>query len=86
MKVNTELLIESTLPRPIITIQSSPKAYGHFTTKEVWTDAQRKRSYYEINIGAERLNRPISSTVATLSAGCCPALIRWGRSRGPSGP
>ena len=57
---------ESTLPRPIITIQSSPKAYGHFTTKEVWTDAQRKRSYYEINIGAERLNRPISSTVATL--------------------
>lgn len=57
---------ESTLPRPIITIQTSPRAYGHFTSREVWQDTQRKKSYHEINIGAERLNRPIAQTMATL--------------------
>lgn len=61
-----EEYFENALPRPIITIQTSPRAYGHFTTKEVWQDAQRKRSYHEINIGAERLNRPIANTIATL--------------------
>ena len=97
---------ENALPKPIITIQSSPKTNGHFTTQEVWKDAQRKRSFYEINLSAERLNRPIANTIATLihemvhyycqlnsmgrsaclrysrssavSAGCCPALVRWG--------
>lgn len=29
----------STLPEPVIIIQSSPKANGHFTKKEVWTDS-----------------------------------------------
>ncbi len=57
---------ENTLPKPIITIQSSPRTYGHFTTSEVWRDGQRKKSFYEINIGAERLDRPIASTMATL--------------------
>lgn len=57
---------ENALPRPIITIQSSPRTYGHFTTSEVWRDGQRKKSFYEINIGAERLNRPIANTMATL--------------------
>ena len=57
---------ESALPKPIITIQTSPKAYGHFTTKEVWTDHQRKTQAHEINIGAEALDRPIAKTIATL--------------------
>ena len=57
---------ENALPKPIITIQSSPKAYGHFTCNEVWDDGQRKKSFYEINIGAETLNRPIANTIATL--------------------
>lgn len=57
---------ENTLPKPIITIQSSPKTNGHFTTQEVWKDTQRKRSFYEINLSAERLNRPIANTIATL--------------------
>lgn len=57
---------ESALPKPIITIQTSPRAYGHFTAREVWQDAQRKKGYHEINIGAERLNRPIANTIATL--------------------
>lgn len=57
---------ENALPKPIITIQSSPKMNGHFTTQEVWKDAQHKRSFYEINLSAERLNRPIANTIATL--------------------
>ena len=57
---------ESALPMPIITIQTSPKAYGHFTVNEVWTDRQRKTHAHEINMSAEALDRPISCTIATL--------------------
>lgn len=57
---------ESALPKPIITIQTSPKAYGHFTIHEVWQDRQRKAKSHEINISAEALDRPIAKTIATL--------------------
>ena len=52
------------LPKVAITIQHSPKAYGHFVTAEIWnieTD-----SLFEINLGAETLNRPIAQTMGTL--------------------
>lgn len=52
------------LPEPVITIQSSPRAYGHFTTQRIWTD--QENSYYEINISAEHLDRPIENILATL--------------------
>ena len=54
------------LPAPIITIQTSPKAYGHFTVGEVWVDRQRKTKAHEINLSAESLDRPVASTIATL--------------------
>ena len=57
---------EGALTRPIITIQTSPRAYGHFTPSEVWQDGQRKKQYHEINIAAESLDRPIANTIATL--------------------
>lgn len=57
---------EGALPKPIITIQTSPKAYGHFTVHEVWQDRQRKVTAHEINISAEALDRPIAKTIATL--------------------
>lgn len=38
-----------TLEHPTITIQCDVKAYGHFTCKRVWTDAQEKGTH-EINI------------------------------------
>ena len=41
---------ENALPKATITVQSSPKAYGHFTTWEAWQN-NGKRSY-EINLGA----------------------------------
>ncbi len=60
-----ELYFESTLPRRAITIQSTPKAYGHFTTREIWQDGKRA-TLHEINLGAENLNRPTAETIATL--------------------
>lgn len=60
---------DSELPRPIITIQSTPKAYGHFTP---WNAYRIKKDdgtisgNVEINIGAGTLDRPIENVVATL--------------------
>ena len=55
---------EGALPKAIITIQSSPTAYGHYTLYDAWHD--KANSYREINIGAETLDRPIANTIATL--------------------
>lgn len=60
-----EIYFENTLPKAIITIQSSTRAYGHFTIVEAWAD-KKKRMYHEINIGAEHLNRPVAETIGTL--------------------
>lgn len=58
------LYFEDKLPAPVITIQSTPKAYGHCTTKQIWKS--ENEAMYEINIGAEFLNRPRENTAATL--------------------
>lgn len=53
------------LPDVIITVQSTPGAYGHVTCAKVWK-SQTGREQYELNIGAGTLNRPIENVVATL--------------------
>lgn len=56
---------ECTLSRPTITIQSTPKAYGHFSLREdTWVS--KLGGTHEINIGAGTLARPIEEVVATL--------------------
>lgn len=55
---------EDKLVRPVITVQSTPKAYGHCTTKKIW--ASESEGMYEINIGAEFLNRASEETAATM--------------------
>ena len=56
---------ESKLSRPTITIQSTPKAYGHFSLREdTWVS--KLGASHEINIGAGTLARPIEVVVATL--------------------
>ena len=56
---------ESTLSRPTITIQSTPKAYGHFSLREdTWIS--KLGGTHEINIGAGTLSRPIEDVAATL--------------------
>ena len=56
---------ENTLPRPTITIQSTPRAYGHFSLREdTWVS--KLGGTHEINIGAGTLARPIEEVAATL--------------------
>lgn len=52
------------LPTAIITIQSSKKSYGHFTTYPVWESTENRM--HEINISAEHLDRPIENIMSTL--------------------
>lgn len=62
------LYFEGKLPRPIITVQSTPKFYGHCSTKKIWKKGVdgEDEGQYEINIGAEFLNRPSEYTAATM--------------------
>ena len=56
---------ESALSRPTITIQSTPRAYGHFSLREdTWIS--KLGGTHEINIGAGTLGRPIEEVAATL--------------------
>ena len=60
-----ETYFESALSRPTITIQSTPKAYGHFSLREdTWVS--KLGGTHEINIGAGTLSRNIECVVATL--------------------
>lgn len=54
-----------TIEEPVITIQSTPRAYGHVTVSRTWrkgNDELRR----ELNIAAGTLDRPIKEIVATL--------------------
>lgn len=56
---------ENELSRPTITIQSTPRAYGHFSLREdTWVS--KLGGTHEINIGAGTLARPIEEVVSTL--------------------
>ena len=55
---------ESALQKVAITIQSTPKAHGHFTPWDSW--AEGSITMKEINLGAESLKRPVPEIVATL--------------------
>ena len=52
------------LEEPIITIQSTPGAYGHVTVHKTW---KRKDDWrHELNIAADWLERPIEELTATM--------------------
>lgn len=59
-----ETYFENELSKPVITIQSTPKAYGHVSCGKVWNSDGEDR--HELNIGAGTLARPIEQTVATM--------------------
>ena len=63
-KVLNEVYFENMLPPVVITIMSSPRTYGHFTTGKVWK--AEEEHYNELNISAEHLDRNIENTMATL--------------------
>jgi len=56
---------DNELERPTITIQSTPKALGHFSTrKDTWISSVGIS--HELNIGAGTLSAPIDQTVCVL--------------------
>jgi hypothetical protein len=57
---------ESTLTKPLITIQSTPGTFGHYTTYDAWTAPRQGKGFREINLGAESLGRPTANVIATL--------------------
>ena len=59
------IYFEGKLPKPVITVQTTPKAYGHCSTKKIWK-AGEAEGMYEINLGAEYINREKEQTCATL--------------------
>lgn len=60
-----ERFFDNELIRPTITIQSSPRSYGHCTLRgDTWKSITGDS--FEINIGAGTLSRPIELTATTL--------------------
>ena len=56
---------ENELARPTITIQTTPRTYGHFSLRDdAWVSTLG--ATHEINIGAGTLARPIEAICATL--------------------
>ena len=61
--LNTDYF-KNELEEPIITIQSTKRAYGHVSVAKAW---KRKDDWrHELNLGAESLDRPIENVVTTI--------------------
>ena len=53
------------LPKVVITVQSSPRTYGHYTKYNAWSDSEK--GFREINLSAENLDRSVFLTISTLT-------------------
>lgn len=62
--LNREFFPGEEVAEPIITVQSTPRAYGHVTVSETWTCKEEGRK--ELNISADWLMRPIENIAATM--------------------
>lgn len=65
-----ERYFDNELEEPIITIQSTPKAYAHVTIGKAWQRGDTTRR--ELNIGAGTLDRSIFEIVASELHECIP--------------
>jgi len=63
-KMFNTIYFNGELPTPILTIQTSPRCNGYITTTKIWKSSED--SYYEINISAENISRPIEQVYGTL--------------------
>lgn len=63
-EVLNKVYFNGELPPIVISIMSSPRTNGHFTTGRVWR--AEMNLMHEINISAEHLDRPIENIMATL--------------------
>ena len=69
-----EHYFQGELVRPTITIQSTPKAYGHFSTRpDTWVSVTGNS--FELNLGAGTIGRPIEEVCATVLHETDPLLL-----------
>ena len=59
-----EDFFDGVLERPVITIQSTPRAYGHYTLYDAWS--VKGEGHRELNLGAGTLDRPIEAVCCTM--------------------
>lgn len=55
---------DGALDEPIITMQNTPKAWGHVSKARIWQ--VKESNLHELNIDAGALNRPIENLTATM--------------------
>ena len=65
-RVLNEHYFNNEIEEPIITIQSTPRAYGHVTVAKAWSKGTQGETRHELNIGAGTLDRHIENLVATM--------------------
>ena len=68
-KLLNDEYFDGELEQPIITVQSTPKAFGHFTPWQAYRIKESNgdiKGAVEINIGAGTLDRDITEVVATM--------------------
>lgn len=73
-KLNTDFF-DGVLERPVITIQSSSRSYGHYTLYDAWS--VKGEGYKEINIAAGTLNRPIEYIMGKIIACILIAVLAY---------
>lgn len=66
--VFNEVYFNDELSRPVITVSpdTTNKSFGWCTTYKAWSDGKSGEGYYEINICAEHLARPIEDVAGTM--------------------
>lgn len=69
-RVLNDHYFDGEVEEPIITIQSTPRAYGHVTVAKSWHRADGEQRH-ELNLGAGTLDRPIENVVATILHEMC---------------
>lgn len=62
--LNAEFFAGEQISEPIITLQSTPGAYGHVSVYEVWQRGEETTR--ELNISTDSLKRPIEAIAATM--------------------
>lgn len=62
--LNGEFFKGEEIGEPIITLQSTPNAYGHVSVGEIWERGQERTR--ELNISTDSLKRPIEQIAATM--------------------
>ena len=63
-----QIVFKGKLERPVITISpdQTSGAYGWCSANKIWNHGDEGEGYFEINLCAEYLNRPINDVISTL--------------------